>query len=262
MSSSEDSTIEEDEEILVPAPRCQSVLILKNNWRDKLTIYDVYRKLPIDNGWKQILARLDESVKSISMGIWKQCGNNHLPGPIDVFNAFLYTPYDKIKVVIIGQDPYPTPGNAMGLSFSVRKDRPVPDSLVNIYKEIENELGYSRPSHGSLIKWAIQGVFLFNISLTIGLDKGKDQKHEKFWPQFTHNIIQIIAEQKKPIFLLWGKDAQKIEKLVSTSSTVLTSSHPSPMSADRGFFGCNHFSNVNTILTKRGLDPIDWSIDD
>lgn len=252
----EDSTVDDKED----SSSINKVILLDSDWRDKLTIYDVYRQLRINNGWGEILDKLAPSVKSISKAIWKHCENKHFPAPIDVFNVFLYTPFDKIKVVIIGQDPYPTPGNAMGLAFSVRKDRPIPDSLVNIYSEIETELGCMRPSHGSLIKWAVQGVFLFNISLTIGIEKGKGQKHDIFWPQFTHNIIQIIAEKRKPIFLLWGRDAQKIKKMIS-SSYILEAAHPSPMSADRGFFGCGHFKSVNTILSKQGKETIDWEID-
>lgn len=180
------------------------------------------------------------------------------PGPL-IFNAFDKTPFKKVKVVLLGQDPYHNPGQAHGLSFSVPKGVAMPPSLVNIFKEIKTDLGISLPAHGDLEKWAKQGVLLLNASLTVR--KNEPGSHSKIgWLTFTNAVIQQISDEKKDVvFLLWGRFAHEKQALIDeTKHAVLKAAHPSPFSADKGFFGCRHFSKTNAYLTKHGLDPIDW----
>lgn len=180
------------------------------------------------------------------------------PGPL-IFNAFDKTPFQKVKVVLLGQDPYHNPGQAHGLSFSVPKGVAMPPSLVNIFKEIKTDLGISLPSHGDLEKWAKQGVLLLNASLTVR--KNEPGSHSKIgWLTFTNAVIQKISDEKKNVvFLLWGRFAHEKQSLIDeTKHAVLKAAHPSPFSADKGFFGCRHFSKTNAYLTQHGLDPIDW----
>ncbi len=181
------------------------------------------------------------------------------PGPL-VFNAFNLTPLDKLKVVIIGQDPYHGAGQAHGLCFSVPYGVKPPPSLVNIFKEIKNDLGIDPPNHGNLEKWARQGVLLLNASLTV--NEGEANSHaQSGWHTFTDAVIKKISDEKTGVvFLLWGKFAQDKAALIDTSKHfVLKSAHPSPFSVDR-FFGCKHFSKTNEILVKEGKEPIDWSL--
>jgi len=183
------------------------------------------------------------------------------PGPL-IFNAFNATPFDSVKVVIIGQDPYHGLGQAHGLSFSVPNGVKVPPSLINIFKELETDIGipYSN-TNGNLIHWAKQGVLLLNAALTVRA--GEPFSHAKFgWAEFTDAVIKIVSEKKSNVvFLLWGKFAQqKIELINQTSHYVLTAAHPSPFSADKGFFGCRHFSKTNQLLMKNGQSPIDWKL--
>lgn len=180
------------------------------------------------------------------------------PGPL-IFNAFDKTPFKKVKVVLLGQDPYHNPSQAHGLSFSVPKGVAMPPSLVNIFKEIKTDLGISLPSHGDLENWAKQGVLLLNASLTVR--KNEPGSHSKIgWLTFTNAVIQKISDEKKNVvFLLWGRFAHEKQALIDeTKHGVLKAAHPSPFSADKGFFGCRHFSKTNAYLTKHGLDPIDW----
>ncbi len=182
------------------------------------------------------------------------------PGP-QIFNAFDNTPFDLVKVVILGQDPYHGPGQAMGLSFSVPKGIPVPPSLVNIFKELQNDTGTPIPGHGDLTGWARQGVLLLNASLTVRA--GEPMSHARIgWQLFTNAVITKISELKsKVVFLLWGKFAQeKMELIDLKKHYVLKSAHPSPLSAHNGFLGNRHFSKTNQLLVKQGLDPIDWTI--
>lgn len=182
------------------------------------------------------------------------------PGPL-IFNAFDRTPFDKVKVVIIGQDPYHGKGQAHGLCFSVQDGVAPPPSLVNMYKEIQTDLGLPIPNTGNLTPWADQGVLMLNASLTVRANE--PMSHSKIgWAQFTDTVIKKVSEQKENIvFLLWGKFAQEKQVLVDeTKHLVLKAAHPSPFSAYNGFFGCRHFSKTNEYLVKNGIDPIDWSL--
>lgn len=175
-----------------------------------------------------------------------------------IFNALNHLPLDKIKVVIIGQDPYHEPGQAQGLSFSVPDGMIIPPSLVNIMKEIESDLGISCQKSGDLERWANQGVLLLNTVLTVR--KGQANSHkDRGWEKLTRKIIEIVGKRKEPIaFLLWGSYAQSYQDLIGTQHLVLKAPHPSPLSAYRGFFGCKHFSKCNEFLIQNGLTPIDW----
>jgi len=183
-----------------------------------------------------------------------------------VFHAFQKTPYDKVKVVIVGQDPYHGPGQAHGLCFSVQKGVPPPPSLENIFKELKTDVGMEIPNHGCLEKWSERGVLLLNATLTVR--EGKPLSHHNAgWEQFTDAAIQALARRPDPvIFLLWGKNAiDKCRNVPELSSQlhhfILTAAHPSPFSAYRGFLGCRHFSKANEILKKLGKAPIDWRLD-
>lgn len=184
-----------------------------------------------------------------------------LPLKNEIFNAFKYCDFDDLKVVIIGQDPYPTPGHAHGLCFSVEKDvKPLPKSLINIFKEIEADLGKAIPENGNLERWAKQGVFLINTILTV--KAGETNSHKKFgWQKFTNSVIKTISDQKENVvFLLWGGPAKQKAKLIdSAKHKILNSGHPSPLSANRGYwFGNKHFSQTNNFLESKGMIGIDW----
>ncbi len=182
------------------------------------------------------------------------------PPPKNIFKAFDLCPLDKVKVVILGQDPYHGPGQAHGLCFSVNKGIPTPPSLVNIYKEIESDIGTKRPDHGNLEHWAQQGVFLLNATLTvIAHMAGSHQK--KGWETFTDEVIRLISEKKEHVvFMLWGAYAgNKAWMIDETKHLVLKSPHPSPLSAHRGFFGSKHFSKANEYLKSHNLPEIDWA---
>jgi uracil-DNA glycosylase len=183
------------------------------------------------------------------------------PGPL-IFNAFNQTPFKKVKVVILGQDPYHGAGQAHGLSFSVPAGIKPPPSLVNIFKEIQTDIGTDMPSgYGNLTHWAEQGVLLLNASLTVRANE--PNSHAKCgWTDFTDAVIQKISDEKKGVvFLLWGKFAQEKQALIDeTKHHVLKAAHPSPFSAHNGFFGCRHFSKTNDFLVKEGLAPIDWKL--
>ena len=181
------------------------------------------------------------------------------PGPL-IFNAFDTTPFDKVKAVILGQDPYHNPNEAMGLSFSVPKGVKVPPSLQNIYKEIEVDLGFPRPSHGDLTHWAKQGVFLLNAMLTV--EKGRAASHQQIgWQFFTDAVIKKLStEREHLVFMLWGNFAKRKKELIDTEKhLVLESAHPSPL-AGNAFSGCRHFSRANNYLKMNDLEPIDWQI--
>jgi len=183
------------------------------------------------------------------------------PESQNVFNALNLVPYDKVRVVIIGQDPYHEPKQAHGLCFSVQEGVEIPPSLQNIYKEIHNDLGLPIPTTGDLTPWARQGVLLLNSVLTVR--KGAANSHkDKGWEQFTSAVISKLNERNKPIiFLLWGNNAKKVASSVdNTRHFILTAPHPSPLSAYAGFFGCKHFSKCNEFLKSIGEDPIDWRI--
>jgi uracil-DNA glycosylase len=182
------------------------------------------------------------------------------PGNL-IFNAFNQIPFNKVKVVLLGQDPYHGPGQAHGLCFSVPVNIPMPPSLINIFKEIRDDLGIPMPSHGNLESWAKQGVLLINATLTVRANQPLSH-HKKGWETFTDSVIQSISEQKKGVvFLLWGNNAKAKEQLIDASKHfILKAAHPSPFSAANGFFGCKHFSKTNEILKEQSIEPIDWSI--
>lgn len=184
------------------------------------------------------------------------------PPSDDIFNAYHLTKLSDVKVVIIGQDPYHEPGQAHGLSFSVKPDVEIPPSLVNIYKELNTDLGCYIPNHGYLEKWAKQGVLLLNAVLTVRAHAANS--HKGFgWEKFTDATIRILNEQERPIvYLLWGRNARdKKAMLNNPKQLVLESVHPSPLSAYNGFFGCKHFSKANEFLRINGVAEIDWQID-
>jgi uracil-DNA glycosylase len=182
------------------------------------------------------------------------------PGPL-IFNAFNTTPFHNVKVVVIGQDPYHGPGQAHGLSFSVQNGVASPPSLINIFKELATDTGCPIPNHGNLTRWAQQGVLLLNASLTVRA--GEPMSHAQIgWAQFTNTVIQKVSDLKQHVvFLLWGKFAQEKQILIDeTKHLVLKAAHPSPYSANAGFFGCRHFSKTNEYLVRNGIDPIDWAL--
>lgn len=219
----------------------------------------------IEESWKEVLE--DEFKKPYFKQIVEHLKTEktqgktiYPPGPL-IFNAFEKTPVDNVKVVILGQDPYHGPRQAMGLSFSVPKGIPPPPSLINIFKELNDDVGVPVPNHGDLTKWAEQGVMLLNASLTVRA--GEPMSHAKIgWHLFTNCVINKISEVKEHVvFLLWGKFAQeKIELIDTKKHHVLKAAHPSPLAANNGFFGCKHFSKTNSYLVKQGIDPIDWAL--
>lgn len=222
-------------------------------------------KPQIDSSWKEIL---EEEFKTPYFEALKQFlveeKKKHIiyPPGDQIFSAFNYTPFDKVKIVIIGQDPYHGEGQAHGLCFSVLKGIRKPPSLLNIFKEIKNDLGYEIPSHGNLEKWARQGVLLLNASLTVRANQaGSHQK--KGWENFTDAVIRKLSTEKEHlIFMLWGNFAIAKKELIDQSKHyILSSVHPSPLSANRGFFGNKHFSKANLILQNFEEDMIDWKID-
>jgi len=193
--------------------------------------------------------------------IEKATGKTVFPPGSLIFNAFNTTHFEKVKVVLLGQDPYHGPGQAHGLSFSVPDGVTPPPSLMNIFKELQNDLGLPQPKTGNLTKWADSGVLLLNASLTVRVNE--PMSHSRMgWPAFTNVIItKLSAVRKNIVFLLWGKFAQEKQALIDeTKHLVLKAAHPSPYSANNGFFGCKHFSKTNEYLMKHGVDPVDWSL--
>ena len=189
----------------------------------------------------------------------KQASKTIYPPSDQIFSAFDLTPFDKVKVVIIGQDPYHGEAQAHGLSFSVNKGIAIPPSLRNIYKELVSDLGIQMPSHGYLKHWADQGVLLLNATLTVRANEaGSHQK--KGWEIFTDEVIkQLNAQRNDLVFLLWGNFARSKKSLINRHK-ILEAAHPSPLSAHNGFFNCKHFSQTNAFLVEKGLSPIDWQI--
>jgi len=183
------------------------------------------------------------------------------PDKHDIFNAFRLTPFSEIKVVLIGQDPYHGPGQAHGLSFSVKPGIPAPPSLINIFKEMHDDLGIAIPNHGFLESWARQGVLLLNTVLTVRAGEAHSHR-QKGWETFTDEVIRAINLKNEPVvFWLWGKPAQEKEKLITNPRhLILKAPHPSPLSVYRGFYGCKPFSKTNEFLIKIGKAPIDWTL--
>jgi len=184
------------------------------------------------------------------------------PPSEDIFNALHYTPLNNVKVVILGQDPYHEPNQAHGLCFSVLPGNPAPPSLINIYKELNTDLGCYIPDNGYLKKWADQGVLLLNTVLTVRAHVANSHAGHG-WEEFTDAIIKTVNETDRPIvFMLWGSPAQRKSMLLNNPKhLVLKAAHPSPLSAYRGFFGCHHFSIANEFLKKNGIEPVDWQIE-
>ncbi len=219
----------------------------------------------IEESWKEILKEEFDKIYFQQIVTFLKAEKSagkiiYPPGPL-IFNAFNKTPFPKIKVVLLGQDPYHNKGQAMGLSFSVPDSVAKPPSLINIFKELENDLGIAAPVNGNLEKWAMQGVMLLNASLTVR--QNEPASHSKIgWLQFTDIVISKISQQKTGIiFLLWGKFAQDKQFLIDeTKHYVLKAAHPSPFSADKGFFGCSHFSKANELLTAQNKEAIDWKL--
>ena len=184
------------------------------------------------------------------------------PNMHNIFNALKYTPFEKVKAVIIGQDPYHGPGQAHGLCFSVQKGVDIPPSLQNIYKELANDVGFKHPGHGYLVDWAKQGVLMLNTVLTVRA--GAAASHRRMgWEIFTDTVISKLNEKQTPVvFLLWGANARKKAEIIKNPiHKKLITVHPSPLSAYGGFFGCKHFSKTNEILVSSGQKPIDWQLD-
>jgi len=218
----------------------------------------------IEESWKIILKDEYEKpyFKELKEFLILEKSNHRVypPGGL-IFNAFRLTPFNKVRVVLLGQDPYHGHGQAHGLCFSVPPGITLPPSLVNIFKEVERDLGIPVPSSGNLEKWARQGVLLLNATLTVRANQpGSHQR--KGWENFTNAVIARLSEKRVGlIFLLWGKFAQEKEVLINTNRHyVLKAAHPSPYSAFNGFFGCRHFSKTNEILRKHGLEEIDWGL--
>ena len=184
------------------------------------------------------------------------------PDMHDIFNALRWTPYSDVKVVILGQDPYHEVGQAHGLAFSVQKGIKIPPSLLNMYKELNTELGCYIPNNGYLEKWARQGVLLLNSSLTVR-DGAANSHRNKGWEIFTDRVVELLNQREDPvIFLLWGNNAkEKTQIITNPQHYILTSVHPSPLSASRGFFGCGHFKKANELLMRNSKTPIDWQIE-
>ncbi|EDM36562.1 uracil-DNA glycosylase [Pedobacter sp. BAL39] len=221
----------------------------------------------LDQSWLQVLKpEFDKAyMKSLKAFLVeeKEDGRQIYPRGTDIFNALNHTPFDKVKVVILGQDPYHGAGQAHGLSFSVQKGVAVPPSLKNIYKELETDIDeFHIPPHGNLTSWADQGVLLLNATLTVRAQQAGSHQG-KGWEIFTDKIIsELSAGRTGIVFLLWGKYAQNKSELIDASKhTILMAPHPSPFSAHKGFLGCRHFSKANQKLTEQGLQPINWQID-
>ena len=219
----------------------------------------------LKNDWKDLLD--DEFNKEYYQTLRNFLTNEYktktiYPDKYDIFNALHFTSYKDIKVVILGQDPYHGPGQAHGLSFSVNPGIKIPPSLLNIYKELNSDLGCYIPNNGYLKKWADQGVLLLNTSLTVRA--GQANSHKSIgWEIFTDRIISLVNEKEDPVvFLLWGNNAIKKKNLITNKRhLILTSAHPSPLSASRGFFGSKPFSKINNFLISVNKEPIDWQID-
>lgn len=185
-------------------------------------------------------------------------GNNYLPAGADIFRAFTY-PLDQVKVLIVGQDPYPTPGNAMGLSFSVKPGVPIPKSLNNIFRELHDDLGCAYPTSGDLRPWAERGVMLLNRVLTVVPNQAGSHQG-RGWEEVTDQAISALVKRDRPLVaILWGKQAQSVVPALGDTPTV-QSPHPSPLSASRGFFGSRPFSRTNSLLQQMGASPIDWQL--
>jgi uracil-DNA glycosylase len=215
----------------------------------------------MDAGWAEALEPVAERIAAMGEFLREEvaAGRTYLPAGENVLRAFKQ-PFDEVRVLIVGQDPYPTPGHAVGLSFSVAPDvRPIPKSLINIYKEYMEDLGYPKPSNGDLTPWTENGVLLLNRALTVM--PGKPNSHQgKGWEDVTEQAIRALAARGKPLVsILWGRNARNLRPLLDPLPC-LESAHPSPMSAASGFFGSRPFSRANALLEQQGAQPVDWKL--
>ncbi len=222
--------------------------------------------MPIPDSWLPVVG--DEQNKPYYQELYRFIGEERrrytvYPPGQDVFNALRYTPYERVRIMIIGQDPYHEEGQAQGLAFSVRPGVTPPPSLVNIFQELHDDVGFRVPNHGCLIPWAEQGVLLLNAVLTVRAHQANSHQG-KGWETFTDVVIRAVNRRNsRVVFLLWGSYAQRKAELIDgTRHTILKAPHPSPLSAARGFFGCRHFSKANAALKTAGLPPIDWQLAD
>ena len=220
---------------------------------------------PLNNDWAEALA--EEYKKDYYKKLFEFVGEEYshhtvYPPGDDIFNAFHLTPLNKVKCVIIGQDPYHEPGQAHGLCFSVKPDVKIPPSLENIYKELHDDIGCYIPNNGYLVKWADQGVLMLNAVLTVRAHQAASHQG-KGWEEFTDATIRAVNAEDRPIvFLLWGGFAQKKAAMLDNPKhLILKAPHPSPLSVYRGFYGCKHFSQANAFLEANGVEPIDWQIE-
>ena len=220
-----------------------------------MEVYSDDRKLP--KGWEFIFLDMKKDITQIIIKLNEIHRESRIyPNITEIFNAFYLTPLPEVRVVIIGQEPYHNEGQANGLAFSVNKGFPIPPSLSNVFTEIKNEIeGFSYPSHGDLTKWAKQGVLLLNASLTV--EKTREMPHSIMWEGFVRKCIKACSDKKKVIFLLWGREAKSLDTEIDYSTNiVLKCAHPSPHSANRGFFNCGHFKKVSELLG----DSLDWNV--
>ena len=222
---------------------------------------------PIPSGWRSLLKEETEKpyYRMLNAFLEQELvdGQRILPARKYIFNALATTSYDQVRVLLVGQDPYPTPGHAHGLCFSVKPTvRPLPFSLRNIYRELREDLGCQIPNNGYLEPWARQGMLMLNTVLTVRAHQANSH-HGRGWERFTDRIIELVTQkQTRVVFLLWGREAQKKQKLIAQSHhAVVACAHPSPLSV-RKFFGCRCFSHINRHLANAGLAPIDWQIPD
>jgi len=216
----------------------------------------------VEPGWAEALAPVADRITAMGQFLRAEiaAGRPYLPAGDNILRAFRQ-PFADVRVLIVGQDPYPTPGHPIGLSFAVERDvRPLPRSLQNIYRELRSDLGITPPAHGDLTAWTRHGVLLLNRCLTVG--PGAPASHRgKGWEAVTEQAIRALAARDTPLVaILWGRDAQTLRPLLGAVPAI-ESAHPSPMSADRGFFGSRPFSRANALLVEQGADPVDWSLD-
>ncbi len=219
----------------------------------------------LEPGWRSRLVSEFEKPYMQQLRMFLRQEKDHrkviYPKSSEVFQSFTLTPYDQVKVVILGQDPYHGPGQAHGLCFSVRSGIPLPPSLINIFKELRDDIGIPLPKNGCLESWAKQGVLLLNSVLTV--ERGRAASHQgKGWEQFTDKVIGVLNEEKNGlVFVLWGGYAERKGQFIDGKRhLVLKAVHPSPLSAHRGFLGCRHFSKINTYLKQMDKSPIDWQL--
>ncbi|MBL1119979.1 uracil-DNA glycosylase [Streptomyces sp. 110] len=215
----------------------------------------------VEAGWAKALEPVEERIAAMGDFLRSEiaAGRTYLPAGQNVLRAF-QQPFDEVKVLIVGQDPYPTPGHAVGLSFSVAPEvRPLPGSLENIYRELHTDLALPRPSNGDLTPWTQQGVLLLNKALTTAPRRPAAHRG-KGWEEVTEQAIRALAGRGRPLVaILWGRDARNVRPLLGSLPAV-ESAHPSPMSADRGFFGSRPFSRANELLAQQGAQPVDWRL--